>query len=69
MVSVEQELLKRETEFCTYRNVTALIVSWNVDAARTKTVGLEDSIMLIREYLLKDTYEVSLSLHFCEICV
>ncbi|KAI0656047.1 serine hydrolase FSH [Cubamyces menziesii] len=30
---------------------------WNVDAARTKTVGLEDSIMLIREYLLKDTYE------------
>lgn len=42
---------------------------WNVDAARTKTVGLEDSIMLIREYLLKDTYEVGLLLNFCEIFV
>ncbi|CDO72032.1 hypothetical protein BN946_scf184943.g67 [Trametes cinnabarina] len=30
---------------------------WSVDAARTKTVGLEDSIMLLREYLTKDHYE------------
>ncbi|KAI8977729.1 serine hydrolase FSH [Trametes punicea] len=30
---------------------------WNVDAARTKTVGLEDSILLLRDYLSRDRYE------------
>ncbi|OSC99607.1 FSH1-domain-containing protein [Trametes coccinea BRFM310] len=30
---------------------------WSVDAARTKTVGIEDSIMLLRDYLSKDHYE------------
>ncbi|KAI0354543.1 FSH1-domain-containing protein [Trametes cingulata] len=30
---------------------------WKVDAARTKTIGLEDSIQLLRDYLVKDHYE------------
>ncbi|KAI0773072.1 FSH1-domain-containing protein [Trametes elegans] len=30
---------------------------WHVDATRTKTPGLEDSILLIRDYLIKDHYE------------
>ncbi|KAH9887700.1 DNase I-like protein [Cubamyces lactineus] len=31
---IEQELLKRETEFSTFRDMTVLIVSWNVDSAK-----------------------------------
>lgn len=31
---------------------------WSVDASRTKTDGLEDSILLLRDYLVKDHYEV-----------
>ncbi|KAF8890414.1 hypothetical protein BD779DRAFT_1643882 [Infundibulicybe gibba] len=31
---VDQELLKRETSFSKFRNLTVLIVSWNVDSAR-----------------------------------
>ena len=30
---------------------------WKVDAARTKTIGLEDSILLLRDVLLKDHYD------------
>ncbi|KAH9847736.1 serine hydrolase FSH [Lenzites betulinus] len=30
---------------------------WGVDASRTNTPGLEDSILRIREYLVKDHYE------------
>ncbi|EJF61922.1 serine hydrolase FSH [Dichomitus squalens] len=30
---------------------------WQVDAARTKTIGLEDSILQIRDLLLKDRYD------------
>ena len=30
---------------------------WKVDAARTKTIGLEDSILFLRDALLKDHYD------------
>ena len=30
---------------------------WKVDAARTKTIGLEDSILLLRDILVKDHYD------------
>ncbi|KAH9936881.1 DNase I-like protein [Epithele typhae] len=49
---IEQELLKRETEFCTYRNVTALIVSWNLDSAKPDALnGAAENINFLQDVL------------------
>lgn len=34
VVLADQELLKRETSFSTFRNLSLLIISWNMDAAK-----------------------------------
>lgn len=39
---------------------------WSVDGSRTKTDGLEDSILLLRDYLVKDHYDVRTGEH-CDI--
>ena len=49
---VEQELLKRETEFSTFRNMTALIVSWNVDSAKPDTLtGPTENVNFLQDVL------------------
>ena len=48
----EQELLKREAEFCTYRNVTALVMSWNVDSAKPDQLnGAVENINLLQNVI------------------
>ncbi|KAM5540655.1 hypothetical protein V8D89_005686 [Ganoderma adspersum] len=49
---IEQELLKRETEFSTFRNMTALIVSWNVDSAKPDTLtGSAENVNFLQDVL------------------
>lgn len=38
MIGIEQELLKRERSFSTFRDLKVLIVSWNVDAAKPEAL-------------------------------
>ena len=38
-VDAEQELLKREAEFSTFRHMSVLIVSWNVDSNKPEALS------------------------------
>ncbi|EJF60073.1 DNase I-like protein [Dichomitus squalens] len=49
---IEQELLKRETEFSTFRDMTVLIVSWNVDSAKPDTLtGPAENVNFLQDVL------------------
>ncbi|KAI0352527.1 DNase I-like protein [Trametes cingulata] len=49
---IEQELLKRETEFSTFRDMTVLIVSWNVDSAKPdQLTGTPENVNFLTDVL------------------
>ncbi|RDX44729.1 DNase I-like protein [Lentinus brumalis] len=49
---IEQELLKREAEFSTFRQMTALIVSWNVDSNKPDALtGTAENIEFLTDVL------------------
>ncbi|KAH7881837.1 hypothetical protein F5I97DRAFT_1932266 [Phlebopus sp. FC_14] len=49
---IEQELLKRESSFNTFRNINVLIVSWNVDAAKPDALSSDvENISFLQEVL------------------
>ncbi|KAI0333433.1 DNase I-like protein [Cubamyces sp. BRFM 1775] len=49
---IEQELLKRETEFSTFRDMTVLIVSWNVDSAKPDALtGTPENVNFLTDVL------------------
>lgn len=48
----EQELLKREHAFSTFRNLKVLIVTWNVDAAKPETLtGDPENVRFLHDVL------------------
>ena len=49
---VDQELLKRETEYSSFRDLTVLVVSWNMDSARPDMLtGSPDNINFLHDAL------------------
>ncbi|OJT02321.1 hypothetical protein TRAPUB_7161 [Trametes pubescens] len=49
---IEQELLKRETEFSTFRDMTVLIVSWNIDSAKPdQLTGTPENVNFLTDVL------------------
>ncbi|KAL6304112.1 DNase I-like protein [Sparassis latifolia] len=49
---VDQELLKRETEFSSFRDMNVLIVSWNVDSAKPDTLtGCPENVNVLHDIL------------------
>ncbi|KAI0759751.1 DNase I-like protein [Trametes elegans] len=49
---IEQELLKQETEFSTFRDMKILIVSWNVDAAKPDMLtGSAENVNFLNDVL------------------
>ncbi|KAI0755991.1 DNase I-like protein [Irpex lacteus] len=49
---IDQELLKRETEFSSFRDLTVLLVSWNMDSARPDHLtGSPDNINFLHNAL------------------
>ncbi|KAH9931392.1 DNase I-like protein [Amylocystis lapponica] len=49
---VDKELLKRETEFSSFRDMNVLIVSWNVDSAKPdQLTGTADNINFLQDVL------------------
>lgn len=52
MIWVDQELLKREHAFSTFRDLKVLIVSWNVDAAKPESlIGDLDNVHFLHDVL------------------
>lgn len=52
MIGIEQELLKREHTFSTFRDLKVLIVSWNVDAAKPDSLaGDPENIRFLHDVL------------------
>lgn len=50
--SAESEMMKREAEFSTFRDMTALIVSWNVDSAKPDALtGTPDNVNFLSDVL------------------
>ncbi|OBZ71955.1 Synaptojanin-1 [Grifola frondosa] len=49
---IEQELLKREVEFSSFRNMNVLIVSWNLDSAKPDTLnGTTENVNFLQDVL------------------
>ncbi|KAI0829199.1 DNase I-like protein [Trametes gibbosa] len=49
---IEQELLKHETEFSAFRDMTVLIVSWNVDSAKPdQLTGTAETVNFLTDVL------------------
>lgn len=50
--SSDQELLKRDREFCTFRTLKILLVSWNIDSAKPEALtGIPENVNFLDEVL------------------
>lgn len=52
IIGIEQELLKREHAFSTFRDIKVLIVTWNVDAAKPESLtGDPENVQFLHDVL------------------
>lgn len=49
---MEQRMLKREAEFCQYRNIKVMICSWNIDSCKPADLqGSDDNLHFLRDVI------------------
>lgn len=68
MIGIEQELLKREHKFSTFRDLKVLIVTWNVDAAKPESLtGDPENVRFLHDVLTSVNNPDIISFGFQEV--